>query len=341
MDFFDAGFCVHTPSWHEKEDLLTVFPTDLDEALTAGFPRRDGKPGHWEPIALPVYDHEIGFDPESGEPLDRYVEVEGWFQIKRDDDPTVRLSIPKDSYTIIHNRTIGEIVQALAGEGAEFDTMFSVKDGAQIGCTMLLDEPLLLAGDDSPSVPFLSINSSHDGSSACRAGYGVVRQVCANTIMLTNLAWDQGELPSYTFKHSAGVKDRIVEAKSALTTARQAFERFRELSEELASMPCSEEQLEDFLAGFVPEPEAATVVTKRQRSNIDEARNIVRGIVDGPTIADAHRDTALALVNGAVEYLDHYRKSRSTDTLVRRTLMGSADFKQQAIDLAREVCLAN
>jgi phage/plasmid-like protein (TIGR03299 family) len=333
--FFDAGFTVNEWSWHKLENHLTEYPGTLDEALPLGFPRRDGQPGHWEPMAEPVFvRHLVIID---GEPVEQYRELPGFQAIVRDDDGTP-LSVPRDSYEIIGNRELAEIGVALLDQGAQFDTMFSVKDGAQVGMTLLLDEPVLVAGDDSPSAPFLNLNTGHDGATACRAGYAVVRQVCANTIAATNYMWDSGSMPSYTFKHTAGVKDRIAEAKVALQGARDAFAQFVRLSEELASIPCDDEMLQAFLEGMVPMPEQADAISERQRKNIMAARGTMRSLYEGSVTTEGVRDTALGLVHTAVEYLDHYRAHRSTESLVRRTLISDDGMKAAAIRLAFDAC---
>lgn len=337
--YWDAGFCVREASWHGLENLLQDWPESVDEALPLGFPRRDGKPGHWEPIAQPIKVTMLTDDGVTDVP------IEGWKAIVRDDDPTAEgvLSCPTQTYEIIGNRTFTEIGTGLMDEGFKIDTLFSVKNGAEIGMTLRLDEPLMVAGDDTRTYPFVCLTSSHDLSRACRAGYMWFRVVCANTIQAANATWDKGVVPSYTFKHTANAKDRIEEAKKVLSGARKATEAFVELCEELAAMPCLDEQLDEFLERAVPIPDVmpdGTAVTERKRNNLLAQRGTIHTIYESPT-CDGHRNSALGLVDATVEYLDHFRRSASTESLVRRQIMDVEAVKTDAFKLAKEVCSVN
>jgi len=337
--YWDAGFCVREASWHGLENLLMDWPDSVDEALPLGFPRRDGKPGHWEPVAMPVKVAMLTDDGVTD------VSVGQWKAIVRDDDPTENgvLSVPTLTYEIIGNRTFVEIGTELMDQGFKIDTLFSVKNGAEIGMTLRLDEPLTVAGDDTHTYPFVCLTSSHDLSRACRAGYMWFRVVCANTIAAANAAWDGGMVPNYTFKHTANVKDRIEEAKQVLKGAKKATERFVELSEELAAMPCLDEQLDEYLERAVPIPDVlpnGEAMTERKRNNLLGQRGTLHSIYEGVT-CDGHRGSALGLVDATVEYLDHFRRSASQESLVRRQIMDIEVAKTDAFKLAKEVCSAN
>jgi phage/plasmid-like protein (TIGR03299 family) len=340
--YYDAGFAVRQPSWHGLEELLLDYPADLTEALPLAFPRRDGKPGHWEPTTMPVYLKREGLD-EQGNLTAEYVEVTGKQAIVRDDDLTP-LGLVGGEYGIIDNRTVMEIAEAMVQAGGDervkIDVAGSVKDGAEVFVTITLDEPAEVGGDDTPTYPFFVVTSGHDGSTACRAGYGFIRVVCANTVLAQNMAWDQGTAPSYTFRHTSGVTDRIDEAKEAMAGLRSVWAQFQQISADLAAMPCDDEMMRNYLGLFIPMPEATDTITERQRNNILGERGTWLSLYEEAVTTEGHRGTALGLVDASVEYLDHYRRSRSQDTLVRRTLIKDDGLKARCFDLAREVCTA-
>ena len=246
-----------------------------------------------------------------------------------------------EDYGLITNRQVLEIAEAMVdagGKAVQFDVVGSVKDGAEVFATMTLDEPSEVGGDDTPTYPFFVVTSGHDGSTACRAGFGFIRVVCANTILAQNMAWDQGTTASYTFRHTASVHDRIEEAKAAMAGLREVWAEFQVLTAELANVPTTDEQVRDFLDLFIPMPAAGAVVTDRQLKNIETERSTFMALYEDSPTTEGHRGSALGLVDTSVEYLDHYRKYRTQDTLVRRTLLSDDGLKAKTFHLAASVC---
>lgn len=342
---WDGGFCVREASWHGLETLLQDWPKDIDEALPLGFPRRDGAPGHWEPIAEPMYRKVISVSDKGGL-IEEYMEVPDRKLIVRDDVAGADgvLGAGTSDYEIIGNRTFTEIGEALMDQGFKIDTLFSTREGAEIGATLRLDEPLVIAGDDTNTFPFLCLTSSHNLTRACRAGYLWYRVLCANTVAGANMVWDSGKAPSFTFAHTTNVKDRIEEAKAVLAGAKEATAAFVALSEELAAMPCLDDQLAEYLERAVPIPDVlpnGEVIGERKKNNLVAQRSQIRSLYEDSVTTEGHRGTALGLVDATVEYLDHYRRSASQESLVRRTLFETEAAKTAAFDLAREVCSAN
>jgi len=109
------------------------------------------------------------------------------------------------------------------------------------------------------------------------------------------------------------------------------------MAEALIGGKVDEMVLNHFLADFIPEP-PAEVVSPRVRNNIDVARRAFKLIyLDSPT-CDAHRGTALGLLDASVEYLDHVRGYRNRDTYMGRTLLRPEPLKAKAVSLIREHC---
>jgi len=66
----------------------------------------------------------------------------------------------------------------------------------------------------------------------------------------------------------------------------------------------------------------------------------VRAIFDGPTIPEAHRNTAYGLVQAGIEYLDHLRSYRNSDTYLGRTLLRDEPLKRKLVPMVRELAAA-
>lgn len=325
--YFDSGFCVRQPSWHGQETLLSDYPADWSEAREiAGLT--------WEPEERRMAVAAVG---DFG--ITRWEPSESHKAIVRS-DTGAQLGTVGSDWTPITHATMGEMVEALLElEHVNIETMVQLKGGRQVAATILLDEPYVLPGDDSPTLPYLVLLNAHDGSSACKALATQVRVVCANTYQAAAM---DGERTGrqFTFRHTARVMDRIAEAKEAIAGAREDAAQWQALAAELALLPAPEEAACRFLSEFIPEP-AADLVSDRVRDNIAEARSMFRLMYDASPTCAANHGTGLGLVHAAVEYLDHARTYRTRDTLIGRQLLRPEPLKARAVRIAREVCSAN
>ena len=71
-------------------------------------------------------------------------------------------------------------------------------------------------------------------------------------------------------------------------------------------------------------------------ANVENARETVRGILEGKT-CEGGRGTAYALIQGATEYLDHYRGTRGSDAHFKRQLLAANPLKVKAVELVRQI----
>jgi len=320
----ESMFSVREMPWHREGTILSDYPGSWAEArILAGL--------DWDPISTEVYAC-TGIDRNTLTEV--YEQVEGWKAISRSDTGAV-LSINRDSYTVINHREMGEIVEAvLAQPNVKWETAGVLDGGRAVWCLALLDEPVELPGDDSPTLPYLAITNRHDGTAACALRATAVRIVCANTFRAAEL---EGERTGATFSfiHRSSWKTRIEEAKKAVTGARAEMNRYIELATQLLGITISPKQRELFITEFIPMPPQG-LVTDRVARNVDEARQALRMIFESKTTEQvAH--TAYGLVQAAGEYLDHVRTARSWETRLNRTLIRPEPLKHRALTLAREL----
>ena len=114
---------------------------------------------------------------------------------------------------MIDHGEMGEIVEAvLAQPNVKWETAGVLDGGRAVWCLALLDEPVDLPGDDSPTLPYLAITNRHDGTAACALRATAVRIVCANTFRAAEL---EGERTGATFSfiHRSSWRTRIEEAR--------------------------------------------------------------------------------------------------------------------------------
>ncbi len=316
-------FSVRQMPWHREGTILEDYPGDWDQARKlAGL--------DWDPITTEVYALvDLNAD---GSP--RYEPIDGWKCIARSDNGSV-LSLNRDTYTLIDHGEMGEIVEAvLAQPGVKWETAGVLDGGRSVWCLALLDEPITLPGDASPTLPYLAITNRHDGTGACALRATAVRIVCANTFRAAEL---EGERTGTTFSfvHKSGWRSRIDEARQAVTGARTEMRRYAELAEELLGIPITPRQRELFITQFIPMPPQG-LITDRVARNVEEARKAVRLLFDSAT-NEQIAGTGYGLVQAAGEYLDHVRRAHSWETRLNRTLIRPEPLKHRALTLVREI----
>jgi phage/plasmid-like protein (TIGR03299 family) len=322
----ESMFSVRQMPWHREGTILDDYPGDWDQARKlAGL--------DWDPITTEVY--ALADLNADGTP--RYEPIDGWKCIARSDDGTV-LSLNRDTYTVINHSEMGEIVEAvLAQPNVKWETAGVLDGGRAVWCLALLDEPVSLPGDDSPTMPYLAITNRHDGTGSCALRATAIRIVCANTFRAAEL---EGERTGATFSfiHKSSWRNRIDEARQAVTGARTEMRRYTELAQQLLDVSVTPRQRELFVTEFIPMPPQG-LITDRVARNVEEARNALRLLFQSTT-NEQIAGTAYGLVQAAGEYLDHVRAARSWETRLNRTLMRPEPLKHRALSLVREITTA-
>ena len=322
----ESMFSVRQMPWHREGTVLPDYPGDWDTARKlAGL--------DWDPVTADIY----ALDGITADGAPAYEPVAGWKAITRSDTGAV-LSVNKDTYTVIDHGEMGEIVEAvLTQPNVKWETAGVLDGGRSVWCLALLDEPVTLTGDDSVTLPYLAITNRHDGTAACALRATAVRIVCANTFRAAEL---EGERTGATFSfiHKSSWRNRIEEARQAVTGARTEIRRYTELARELLTVPVTPRQRELFVTEFIPMPPQG-LITDRVARNVEEARQALRLIFESKTTEQVS-DTAYGLVQAAGEYLDHVRTARSWETRLNRTLIRPEPLKHRAMSLVREITLA-
>lgn len=349
-DYFDTGFCVRERSWHGKEVLLAEHPENWDDArMAAGL--------MWEPRTVPLYktvgeptpvldsENNPVLDAEGLAVLHANVVLDTYSKRIERDDTGVRLGTVSDTFELITHAQMGLIIEDFLGQpNVKFDTAGSVRGGAQVYATILLDEPYAIKGDvdgfgdEVLTVPYFVLLNAHDGTGSCKGLYTQVRVVCANTYQAADMDGDRTGA-QFVIRHTSGAGGRIEEAREIVQGARAEALRWRALAEELALLRVSPEQESDFLREFIPSPPQA-LITERVKANIDKDRQAFNVVYRDSASNCEMVGTGLGLVNAAVEYLDHVRGFRSSDTLLGRQLLRAEPLKAKAVRLVRELTSA-
>jgi phage/plasmid-like protein (TIGR03299 family) len=265
-----------------------------------------------------------------------YRKLPGWKMLVRGDTQDI-LHVSKDSYEVIQNVVGHELFEALSkGASLEDGSGGTVKGGAVCYLSARVDEPMFVTGDDSPIFPYVVVTWAHDGSGALQARRTSVRVVCWNTVSFSE-AQSKRAGTNFTFRHTKNVLERIDEAKRIIEGAREETSAFVELANELAAIPVTDAQRQEFIERFIPAPATTNVISDRVLDNILEARSQVAGVFASDTIPEVHRNTAYGLVQAGVEYLDHLRGYRNADTYLGRTLLRDEPLKAKLVPMVRDL----
>jgi phage/plasmid-like protein (TIGR03299 family) len=315
----DKMYSVREAPWHMDQTnsvVLDSAPETRDERMRLA--------GHdWEVTEEPVF---------AGDGL----EIPGFKVVRRSDTHKV-FNVLKDSFGTVQNDFGHQLFEALSKDSAMDDgTGGTIRDGALCYLSARLNEPIQVKGDDSLIFPYVVCTWAHDGTASVSARSTNIRPVCWNTITWGEAAAIKAGT-DYTFRHSAKVTDRITEALKIIQGARENIAKFQELADELAAISITDDQREEFVTRFIPAPATTTVLSDRVLDNLNEARQQVRTIFDSPTIPEQHRNTGYGLMQAGVEWLDHIRGYRSSDTYLKRTLLKDEPFKAKLVPLIREV----
>ena len=330
--YFDTGFTVRQPAWHGLATVLDDYPRSIADA------RRDAGL-NWEPQLVPVYQKReslvgVNFDGSISTETE-FVEVPNARLMQRDDTLDVIGHGISDRYTPISNAEMFGVLEVLVQEGLKIETAGSIKGGSQVWALAYLDQPYKLPGDNSESFPYLAVVNSHDGKSSMRAMATQVRIVCWNTVQAAFMDSQRSGL-YYDFRHKGGVQERINEAKQAIAGVTKDRDAWIELASHLLGMRANDASYEAFVREFLPEPPPG-ITTDRVMDNIVKARGQFASFYYGKQNETTH-GTALGLVNTAIEYLDHARGYRNTDTYLGRTILKPEAMKAKAVKIATAVC---
>lgn len=359
-------FSVREVPWHREGHVLADYPQNFAEArVLAGL--------DWDPVPYPAVVPALSIEElrvqvreraqeilmraaarglKIGETTDEILALweetdlasDGWSRIARS-DTLATLSYQQQSYTVIPNSAFGEIIDSIleAEPGTvRLETGGCLANGKKVWMLVRLNEPhQVKAGgriDASMTFPFLGLTSDHTGRASLAARLTKVRIVCGNTFSASE-AEGQRTGAVYSFSHRGDWRERIGEARAALQFAREESDRYTEAMSDLLGIAVTREQEKLWLAEFLPVPPEGA--TDRAMANIEEARRVVLGFLDGPTVEGAGiRGTAYGLVQAAGEWADHGRKYLSWESKFTRSMLKPEPLKAKAATLAREAARA-
>lgn len=318
---FDQGMFAHKPAWHRQGNVLDYWPGSWEEATKAA-------ELNWDIITKPVYGLHQEFD-EQGQPYQVFVQVPGYYQVLRDDTLEV-MTISKDTRVAISNSEFGQIVEYVMGSDLgrqlKYETLVSLKGGRIVAVTMHLDQPFEIPGDPSPYMTYINAWTSHENGGV-KIGATDVRIVCANTQQAADAAMN-AHGAAWTIRHTSNWSERVNEARDAIQAALRTNEEWMLMAKDLAHAGVSDSDVETFLDKWMP---LSTDMSSLQLGRRQADREQFRTIYNASITTDGIRGTKWGVLQTAIEMCDHYTRSRSDDTEIKRVLLDGDHRKDKAM----------
>ena len=218
------------------------------------------------------------------------IDINGYEAVIRP-DKELTLNVAKDSYTLIQNEQLFEIIsEGLTGINHKIVSAGSLGDCRKIYISVELcgHQDYLVNGDKFKNI--LSFVSSHDGSMALEAYDSSIRVVCANTLQWSR---KQKGLLNLKVRHTQNSQLKIEGMKETIEKLFKKRESFYETYAGLCVRPMDSKKAEQIIAGFLAKGEDMSTRAYNQTQEITQLFRAGLGN-KGETQAD--------LLNAVTEY---------------------------------------
>lgn len=312
------------PGWHMLGTLYTgADRLDLTLAMNLG------GLADWD---VRLATEMIVIDPKTGDPIN----TSDWAVTLRNnpDDPAAPaqpLGIVSPNYVPIQNEEAFAFGEQLIGEGLEVEAAGSLRGGRQTWMLFTLPEAIEVSGDRV--LPYLHVNTSHDGSMAVTAGLTGVRIVCANTqAMALSQPTPRIRIPHF----GQGVQGQIEAAKAALHDASEGVAEFVQDMTVWMNTPVTPAQWDKIVLRKFPSPkDDSDILTEmNQRARRESLRFLYEQAETNAPI----RGTAWGAAQAMLEWQDWSRGRNSGKNRAASQVSATAEvMRRQAFQIVGSV----
>lgn len=240
------------------------------------------------------------------------------------------LSVVGSRYQVVQPMEVLEFYRDLTEvSGFQLETAGVLKGGKKFWALARTGQSTALKGKDQVN-GYVLLATSCDGTLATTATPTTVRVVCSNTLSVALRDMSQGIRVSHSTAFDAqAVKSRLGIAVSQWD---EFMYRMKALSERKVKLKESEEFFTRLLKGAAPVPASAESVGHDRA--IKKLLHLYSGNGRGAELSAA-KNTAWGLLCAVTEFVDHERRSRSSDHRLDSAWFGQgATLKQRALDNA-------
>lgn len=314
----DSMFSVREMPWHGEGAVIEESPKSITEALTmSGL--------DWTVEQTEIYFHPPGTENDE---VRQYVQAQDLIANVRSDDLSV-LGVVTDEYKVVNNVDAFRFMDDILGtDEIVYETAGSLYGGRKTWVLAHLPDFIEVGGDETGT--YLFVANSHDGTMAVTASVTPIRIVCANTLT----AAIRGAKRAYKFRHTGDLSLKYAEARNVMEIAVDYEKRFKELGDQLATVPFTKDQLKDKVLDklFVINDETGDKAKTIRETTIEEIMDLFDGRgPDGDTTGNSP-NTKWAAYNAVAEYADYGRRVTTRTNQIVRSFEDTG-LKDRAFDL--------
>lgn len=245
-------------------------------------------------------------------------------------DTKAALSVVSNRYQVVQPKAILEFYRDLTEiSGFELETAGVLKGGRKVWALAKTNQSSTLKGNDTVN-GYVLLATACDGTLATTAQFTSVRVVCNNTLAIA-LANGAGAVK---VSHSTSFDPAAVKAKLGISVS--SFDSFMYQMKQLSERKVKNLEAERFIQTLFGGKDTSAAVQSYERA-MSKVQELFEGHGKGAELASS-KGTAFGLLNAVTEYVDHEKRTRSTDHRLESAWFGAgATLKQKALDQALQL----
>lgn len=275
-------------------------------------------PGAGQPVSIPVRNKQAVIKTTPFGQVDNIGVVGSRYQVFQNGEIFSALDTLIDS---------GEARYAAAGE---YD------HGAKVWMLLQLPNEINVAND--PHAAFILAKTSHDGSSSVIIKPIIERLYCSNQI---NKLFRNTNKFTYSLKHTSGSKLDVGQIRHIMGLTYDNIQVYSDIANHLLTKEASREHALNYFKKVFPLPTTIedkplnllSTGEKMQLTRANTARHIAMNIFTNSPTQENIRDTEFGLWQAVVEYADHGKQDKGTQSGIRAMSGGSDSLKLRALEL--------
>ena len=231
------------------------------------------------------------------------------------------LGVVSDSYGIVQNTEIADLIWAAADEGAcpEVESAGSLKNGRIVFFCSRMESMFIGRGGDEV-VPYFTLTTSHDGTRALSGMGHTHRVVCANT---ERFARNEAKRSGHTvsLRHSRNIKHRVGEIQTMFNAIKHGVSVYEEKANALAAKIIKPADLQAFFLDVYQSNFGAIPTDTKEKADARKRKKAMTTVgqwlvnYESPTCNNAGTGgTAWAALNAVTEWDNHQRTVKATAT---------------------------
>ena len=253
--------------------------------------------------ALQAYDldWEVETRPSLFHKADGTLAQTGGFVVVRPDTEAVLGRVGAD-YTPLRNSSALQHVDRLIETGvASLEGVFELKGGKKVGASLKVNEDITVGGEDPHSL-YLTLLTSHDGTTATSTLLTPIRLWCTNQLALS---FKEAKM-SWGVRHISSIEEDLKQVASELEFITTYRETFEEIGGRLMLKRMSETEVKMIT-------EAAMAFVTNEHSKKAAVDGVMETYMTSPLIGDTYRGTGWGALNAVTEWIDHKRTYRGAE----------------------------